>query len=179
MRTLAGVPVDKQQRIAQETLDIYAPLANRLGMQEIKQQLEDLSFSALYPKRFAELDHLVSSRTPERDVYLAKAIAEVRARLADVNITGDVTGRGKHLWSIYEKMIQKDKDFDEIFDLVAVRIIVDNIREQVLRTQVRMKEIDIRGSFEADDEVGYTFKALQEIIDELNAEVNKAYESNK
>jgi GTP pyrophosphokinase len=129
MRTLAGVPVDKQQRIAQETLDIYAPLANRLGMQEIKQQLEDLSFSALYPKRFAELDHLVSSRTPERDVYLAKAITEVRARLADVNISGDVTGRGKHLWSIYEKMIQKDKDFDEIFDLVAVRIIVDNIRD--------------------------------------------------
>ncbi|CAB4608672.1 unannotated protein [freshwater metagenome] len=129
MRTLAGVPVDKQQRIAQETLDIYAPLANRLGMQEIKQQLEDLSFSALYPKRFAELDHLVSSRTPERDVYLAKAIAEVRARLTDVNITADVTGRGKHLWSIYEKMVQKDKDFDEIFDLVAIRIIVDNIRD--------------------------------------------------
>ena len=129
MRTLAGVPVDKQQRIAQETLDIYAPLANRLGMQEIKQQLEDLSFSALYPKRFAELDHLVSSRTPERDVYLAKAIAEVRARLNDVNITADVTGRGKHLWSIYEKMVQKDKDFEEIFDLVAIRIIVDNIRD--------------------------------------------------
>jgi GTP pyrophosphokinase len=129
MRTLAGVPLDKQQRIAQETLDIYAPLANRLGMQEIKQQLEDLSFSALYPKRFAELDHLVSTRTPERDVYLAKAIAEVQSRLADVNIVGDVTGRGKHLWSIYEKMVQKDKDFDEIFDLVAIRIIVDSVRD--------------------------------------------------
>ena len=88
MRTLAGVPLDKQQRIAQETLDIYAPLANRLGMQEIKQQLEDLSFAALYPKRFAELDHLVSSRTPERDVYLETAITEVRARLADVHIIG-------------------------------------------------------------------------------------------
>ena len=129
MRTLAGVPIDKQQRIAQETLDIYAPLANRLGMQEIKQQLEDLSFAALYPKRFAELDHLVSTRTPERDVYLAKAIAEVRARLAEVSISADVTGRGKHLWSIYEKMVQKDKDFDEIFDLVAVRIIVDSVRD--------------------------------------------------
>jgi GTP pyrophosphokinase len=129
MRTLAGVPLDKQQRIAQETLDIYAPLANRLGMQEIKQQLEDLSFAALYPKRFAELDHLVSSRTPERDVYLETAITEVRARLADVHIIGDVTGRGKHLWSIYEKMVQKDKDFDEIFDLVALRIIVDSVRD--------------------------------------------------
>lgn len=129
MRTLAGMPVEKQQRIAQETLDIYAPLAHRLGMQEIKQQLEDLSFSALYPKRFAELDHLVSTRTPERDVYLAKAIAEVQARLAEVHIVGEVTGRGKHLWSIYEKMIQKDKDFDEIFDLVAIRIIVDSVRD--------------------------------------------------
>jgi GTP pyrophosphokinase len=129
MRTLAGVPLDKQQRIAQETLDIYAPLANRLGMQEIKQQLEDLSFAALYPKRFAELDHLVSSRTPERDVYLENAISEVRGRLAEVHIIGDVTGRGKHLWSIYEKMVQKDKDFDEIFDLVALRIIVDSVRD--------------------------------------------------
>ena len=129
MRTLAGVPLDKQQRVAQETLDIYAPLANRLGMQEIKQQLEDLSFAALYPKRFAELDHLVSSRTPERDVYLENAISEVRGRLAEVHIVGEVTGRGKHLWSIYEKMVQKDKDFDEIFDLVAVRIIVDSVRD--------------------------------------------------
>jgi GTP pyrophosphokinase len=94
MRTLAGVPIEKQQRTAQETLDIYAPLANRLGMQEIKQQLEDLSFAALYPKRFAELDHLVSTRTPERDIYLAKAIAEITARLNEVNITAVVTGRG-------------------------------------------------------------------------------------
>ncbi len=129
MRTLAGVPIEKQQRTAQETLDIYAPLANRLGMQEIKQQLEDLSFAALYPKRFAELDHLVSTRTPERDIYLAKAIAEITARLTEVNITAVVTGRGKHLWSIYEKMVQKDRDFEEIFDLVAVRIIVDSIRD--------------------------------------------------
>ena len=71
MRTIAAMPREKQQRIAQETLDIYAPLAHRLGMQEIKQQLEDLSFAALHPKRFAELDHLVSSRSPEREVYLA------------------------------------------------------------------------------------------------------------
>jgi guanosine-3',5'-bis(diphosphate) 3'-pyrophosphohydrolase len=129
MRTLAGMPLEKQQRIAQETLDIYAPLAHRLGMQELRQQLEDLSFAALYPKRFAELDHLVSSRTPERDVYIAKSVAEVRNRLAEVNIDGEVTGRGKHLWSIYEKMVQKDKDFNEIFDLIALRIIVENIRD--------------------------------------------------
>ena len=129
MRTLAGVPLEKQQRTAQETLDIYTPLAHRMGMQEVKQQLEDLSFAALYPKRFAELDHLVSTRTPERDLYLAKAIAEVSARLSEVNIEAQVTGRGKHLWSIYEKMVQKDRDFDEIFDLVAIRIVVDSVRD--------------------------------------------------
>jgi GTP pyrophosphokinase len=100
-----------------------------MGMQEVKQQLEDLSFAALYPKRFAELDHLVSTRTPERDLYLAKAIAEVSARLSEVNIEAQVTGRGKHLWSIYEKMVQKDRDFDDIFDLVAIRIVVDSVRD--------------------------------------------------
>jgi GTP pyrophosphokinase len=129
MRTIAGMPVEKQQRIAHETLDIYAPLAHRLGMQEIKQQLEDLSFSAIYPKRFAELDHLVATRSPERDVYLAKAIAEVQARLTELNVRAEVTGRGKHLWSIYEKMVEKGREFDEIFDLVAIRIIVDSVKD--------------------------------------------------
>src|SRR3954471_16341085 len=116
MRTIASLPEEKQRRIAQETLDIYAPLAHRLGMQELKQQLEDLAFASLYPKRFAELDHLVSTRTPEREVYLAKAIAEVSGRLRELNIEAEVTGRGKHLWSIYEKMMQKGKEFDDIFD---------------------------------------------------------------
>ena len=129
MRTLAAVPLEKQQRVAQETLDIYAPLAHRLGMQEMKQHLEDLAFASLYPKRFAELDHLVATRTPERDVYIARAVAEVRKRLAGVGITAEVTGRGKHLWSIYEKMVQKEREFDEIFDLVAVRIIVDSVKD--------------------------------------------------
>ncbi|MBU3703571.1 MAG: bifunctional (p)ppGpp synthetase/guanosine-3',5'-bis(diphosphate) 3'-pyrophosphohydrolase [Ilumatobacteraceae bacterium] len=129
MRTIAGMPVEKQQRIAHETLDIYAPLAHRLGMQEIKQQLEDLSFSAIYPKRFAELDHLVATRSPERDVYLAKTIGEVQSRLGELNVRADVTGRGKHLWSIYEKMVEKGREFDEIFDLVAIRIIVDSVKD--------------------------------------------------
>ena len=129
MRTIAAMPIDKQQRIAQETLDIYAPLAHRLGMQELKQQLEDLSFAALHPKRFAELDHLVSSRTPERDIYLAKALAEVRARLAELGIEAEVTGRGKHLWSIYEKMVVKGREFDDIFDLIAIRVVVDSMKD--------------------------------------------------
>lgn len=129
MRTIAAMPADKQRRIAQETLDIYAPLAHRLGIQEIRQQLEDLAFAALHPKRFAELDHLVASRTPERNVYLAQAVAEVRERLGDLGIEADVSGRGKHLWSIYEKMVVKGREFDEIFDLVAIRVIVDSVKD--------------------------------------------------
>jgi GTP pyrophosphokinase len=103
MRTIAAVSHDKQQRVAQETLDIYAPLAHRLGMQEIKQQLEDLAFAALYPKRYAELDHLVATRAPERNVYLAKTIGQVQQWLEEVKIRAELTARGKHLWSIYEK----------------------------------------------------------------------------
>ena len=129
MRTLAALPADKQARIAQETLDIYAPLAHRLGMAELKQQLEDLSFAALHPKRYAEIDHMVSVRAPERDVYLARVVAEVRGRLAELHIDADVTGRPKHLWSIYEKMVVKGKEFDEIFDLVAIRVIVDSVKD--------------------------------------------------
>src|SRR3954468_22941607 len=129
MRTIAALPSDKQRRIAQETLDIYAPLAHRLGMQEVKQQLEDLAFASLYPKRFAELDHLVGSRSPERETYLAKAIAEVQGRLRELNIEAEVTGRGKHLWSIYEKMVQKGREFDDIFDLIAIRVIVDSLKD--------------------------------------------------
>lgn len=129
MRTIAAMPIEKQQRIANETLEIYAPLAHRLGMQGLKQQLEDLAFASLYPKRYAELDHLVTTRSPERDVYLAKAMADVRSQLADLNINAEVTGRGKHLWSIYEKMIQKGKEFDEIFDIVAIRVVVDSVKD--------------------------------------------------
>ena len=121
--------MEKQQRIAHETLDIYAPLAHRLGMQEMKQQLEDLSFAAIYPKRFAELDHLVGTRTPEREVYLAKVVGDVQIKLSELGIKAEITGRGKHLWSIYEKMVQKSREFDEIFDLVAVRIIVDSVKD--------------------------------------------------
>ncbi|MEJ7800525.1 MAG: bifunctional (p)ppGpp synthetase/guanosine-3',5'-bis(diphosphate) 3'-pyrophosphohydrolase, partial [Ilumatobacter sp.] len=129
MRTLGGVAPEKQQRVAQETIDIYAPLAHRLGIQEIKQELEDLSFAALHPKRYAELDHLVATRTPERDVYLAQAVSELRTRLRELGIDAEITGRGKHLWSIYEKMVVKDREFDEIFDIVAVRVIVDSIKD--------------------------------------------------
>ena len=82
MRTIAAMPAWKQERTAQETLDIYAPLAHRLGMQEMKQQLEDLSFASLHPKRYAEIDHMVATRSPERDIYLTQVLEDVRERLA-------------------------------------------------------------------------------------------------
>jgi len=129
MRTIASASVEKQRRTAQETLDIYSPLAHRLGMQEMKQQLEDLSFAALYPKRYAEIDYLVSTRAPERDVYLAKALGQVSAWLNDLSIKAELTARGKHLWSLYEKMVSKGRDFDEIFDLMAIRIVVDSVKD--------------------------------------------------
>ena len=129
MRTIAALPTHKQDRIARETLDIYAPLAHRLGMQDVKTQLEDLAFAALHPKRYAEIDHMVSVRTPERDIYLTQVLEEVRQRLAELRIDAEVTGRPKHLYSIYEKMVVKGREFNDIFDLVGMRVIVDSVKD--------------------------------------------------
>src|SRR5437763_3044180 len=118
MRTIAALRADKQQRIAQETLDVYAPLAHRLGIAEMKWQLEDLAFATLYPKRYAEIEQMVSTRSPERTQYLDHVLEVVEARLAELRIDAEVTGRPKHSWSIYEKMIVRGKEFDEIYDLV-------------------------------------------------------------
>ncbi len=129
MRTIAAMPAWKQERTAQETLDIYAPLAHRLGMQEMKQQLEDLAFAALHPKRFAEIDHMVATRSPEREIYLTQVLEDVRERLVELRITAEVTGRPKHMWSIYEKMVVKGREFDEIFDLVGMRVVVPTVKD--------------------------------------------------
>ena len=125
MRTISVMPEWKQKRTATETLDVYAPLAHRLGMQEIKWQLEDLAFATLHPKRYAEIDQMVATRAPERELYLAQVLEHVRERLSELHITGEVTGRPKHLYSIYEKMVVKSREFDEIFDLVGIRVLVD------------------------------------------------------
>jgi GTP pyrophosphokinase len=129
MRTIAAMPAWKQERTARETLDIYAPLAHRLGMQEVRQELEDLSFAAMHPKRYAEIDHMVSTRSPERDLYLTQVLENVRERLAELRINAEVTGRPKHLYSIYEKMVVKGREFDDIFDLVGIRVIVDSVKD--------------------------------------------------
>src|SRR3954462_14368645 len=127
IRTVAAMPAWKQERTAQETLDLYAPLAPRLGMQDMKQQLEDLCFAALHPKRYAEIDHMVGTRTPERDIYLTQVIEEVRHRVKELRIDAEVRGRPKHYWSIYEKMVVKGREFDDIFDLVGIRVTVEAV----------------------------------------------------
>lgn len=129
MRTIAGLSQAKQFRIAQETLDIYAPLAYRLGMQDIRNQLEDLSFATLYPARYAELEHMVAIRAPERDLYLFQVLEEVRERLSELGIVAEVSGRPKHLWSIYEKMVIKGRAFEDIHDLIGIRVVVDSVKD--------------------------------------------------
>jgi GTP pyrophosphokinase len=129
MRTLSVMPEWKQRRTAQETLDIYAPLAHRLGIQEVKWQLEDLSFATLHPKRYAEIEQMVASRAPLRDEFLARVLVAVRERLAASGVNAEVTGRPKHLWSIYEKMVVRGKEFDDLYDLVGIRVIVESERD--------------------------------------------------
>ncbi|MDQ1367597.1 MAG: diphosphokinase / guanosine-3,5-bis(diphosphate) 3-diphosphatase [Acidimicrobiaceae bacterium] len=129
MRTIAAMPEWKQQRTAQETLDIYAPLAHRFGIQDIKWQLEDLAFATLHPRRYAEIEQMVATRSPERELYLDQVIGEVQDRLEAARVDGSVTGRPKHLYSIYEKMVLKSKEFDDIYDLVGVRVLVDSVKD--------------------------------------------------
>jgi guanosine-3',5'-bis(diphosphate) 3'-pyrophosphohydrolase len=129
MLTIAAMPEWKQKRTAQETLDIYAPLAHRFGIQDIKWQLEDLAFAALHPRRYAEIEQMVATRAPERDLYLAQVIGEIEERLTAARIDGRVSGRPKHLYSIYEKMVVKGKEFDDIYDLLGVRILVESVKD--------------------------------------------------
>ncbi len=129
MRTLRFLPPHKQERKARETLEIYAPLAHRLGMNTVKWELEDLAFATLYPKRYEEIVRLVSERQPSRDTYLAAVTAQVSNQLRDAKIKSSVTGRPKHYYSIYQKMIVRERDFTDIFDLVGVRVLVDSVRD--------------------------------------------------
>ena len=124
MRTLAVMPEWKQRRIATETFDVYAPLAHRLGVQQVRWQLEDLAFATLHPRRYAEIEQMVAVRAPQREEYLARVLVSVRERLSAAGIEAEVTGRPKHLWSIYEKMVVRGKQFDDIHDLVGMRVVV-------------------------------------------------------
>src|ERR1700731_4924353 len=129
MRTMRFLPPEKQARKARETLEVIAPLAHRLGMATVKWELEDLSFAILHPKKYEEIVRLVAGRAPSRDIYLAKVRAEIVATLNASKINAVVEGRPKHYWSIYQKMIVKGRDFDDIHDLGGGRILCDEIRD--------------------------------------------------
>ncbi|GAA4286038.1 bifunctional (p)ppGpp synthetase/guanosine-3',5'-bis(diphosphate) 3'-pyrophosphohydrolase [Georgenia daeguensis] len=128
-RTWKYVPAASAEKKARETLEIYAPLAHRLGMNTIKWELEDLSFATLYPKVYEEIVHLVAERAPARDEYLGAVRLQIEDDLRTAKIRGVVTGRPKHYYSIYQKMIVRGRDFDDIFDLVGVRVLVDTVRD--------------------------------------------------
>ncbi len=128
-RTWKYVARDSAERKARETLEIYAPLAHRLGMNTIKWELEDLSFATLYPKMYDEIVRLVADRAPSRDEYLARVIDQVSTDLRAAKIKATVTGRPKHYYSIYQKMIVRGRDFADIYDLVGVRVLVETVRD--------------------------------------------------
>ncbi|MFE0582035.1 RelA/SpoT family protein [Streptomyces sp. NPDC058874] len=129
MRTMRYLKREKQEKKARETLEIYAPLAHRLGMNTIKWELEDLSFAILYPKMYDEIVRLVAERAPKRDEYLALVTDEVQVDLRAARIKATVTGRPKHYYSVYQKMIVRGRDFAEIYDLVGIRVLVDTVRD--------------------------------------------------
>jgi guanosine-3',5'-bis(diphosphate) 3'-pyrophosphohydrolase len=129
MRTLRFLPPEKQERKARETLEVLAPLAHRLGMNTVKWELEDLAFATLYPKRYDEIVRLVAERAPSRDTYLGEVIERIRADLRDGGLKAEVTGRPKHYYSIYQKMIVRSRDFTDIYDLVGIRVLVESERD--------------------------------------------------
>ena len=129
MRTLRYVRQETQERVARETLDIYAPLAHRLGMNTIKWELEDLAFATLHPKIYDEIVRMVAERAPSRDQFLAEVIAQVEADLREAKVKAAVTGRPKHYYSIYQKMIVGGREFSDIYDLVGIRVLVENDRD--------------------------------------------------
>ena len=129
MRTLRYLPREKQERKSREVLEIFAPLAHRLGMNTVKWELEDLAFATLFPKRYDEIARLVSGRSPRRDVFMQEVIADVSGDLREAKIKNTVTGRPKHYYSIYQKMIARNVGFDDIYDLVGIRVLVDSVRD--------------------------------------------------
>jgi len=129
MRTLRFLPPEKQERKARETLEVLAPLAHRLGMNTVKWELEDLAFGTLYPKRYDEIVRLVAERAPSRDTYLSEVVERINADLHAGDIKAQVTGRPKHYYSIYQKMIVRGREFTDIYDLTGIRVLVDSERD--------------------------------------------------
>jgi len=128
-RTWGFMPVESAQRKARETLEIYTPLAHRLGIQTLKWELEDLSFAVLHPKIYQEIENLVTQRTPQRESFVQSVIKDVENDLKAARIRGEVKGRPKQFYSIYQKMVLRGREFDEIYDLVGIRVIVNSVRD--------------------------------------------------
>ncbi|MFS0852066.1 RelA/SpoT family protein [Microbacterium sp. 179-I 3D4 NHS] len=128
-RTWGFVPPEKATKKAKETLEIYAPLANRLGIQAIKSELEDLSFAVLHPKIYNEIHSLIAQRTPQREKYLGQVVQEIDEDLRDLRIRGKVVGRPKQLYSVYQKMVVRGREFDDIYDLIGIRVLVSSVRD--------------------------------------------------
>ncbi|HZG50157.1 MAG TPA: bifunctional (p)ppGpp synthetase/guanosine-3',5'-bis(diphosphate) 3'-pyrophosphohydrolase, partial [Thermoleophilaceae bacterium] len=129
MRTLSAMPKPKQQEKAKETIEIFAPLAHRLGIHAIKWELEDLAFATLHPRKFNEIKQLVSQQREEREAYVARAGEYLTRELEAVGIKAQISGRAKHFYSIYSKMTKKGREFNEIYDLTAMRVIVDSVKD--------------------------------------------------
>ena len=128
-RTWQYVSPESSARKARETLDIYAPLAHRLGMNAVKWELEDLSFKFLEPKKFEEIERLVAERSPSREKLTTEVVEIVEGDLNKEGISAKVTGRQKHLFSVYRKMVVREREFNDIYDLVGIRILVNDVRD--------------------------------------------------
>ncbi|MCB9759374.1 MAG: bifunctional (p)ppGpp synthetase/guanosine-3',5'-bis(diphosphate) 3'-pyrophosphohydrolase [Alphaproteobacteria bacterium] len=129
MRTLGSMPAHKKVRIAQETLEIYAPLAARLGLMPLRCELEDLCFQHLHPEHYAELVQVMAESRPEREAYIQRVCAELQARLTGAGVVCTVSGRSKHLFSIYRKMTKSNLEFQQVHDLLAFRVLVDDLTQ--------------------------------------------------
>ena len=127
MRTLKFMREDKQKRIAQETIEVYAPLANRLGISSIKWELEDLCLRYLEPDTYYELVESVNQKRRERQAFIDDAIVQIREKLVEAGIDAEINGRAKHFYSIYKKMKRDNKDISEIYDLSAIRVLVHSV----------------------------------------------------
>jgi GTP diphosphokinase / guanosine-3',5'-bis(diphosphate) 3'-diphosphatase len=129
MRTLAALSMEKQELKARETLEVFVPLASRLGMFQVRTELEDLSFKHLYGKRYQEIVDLTERRHEERDSYISEVLTDIRTHLDQAKIRAEVSGRAKNYYSIYQKMVERGREFDDIMDLVGVRIVVEDLRD--------------------------------------------------